>query len=73
MCLTAPVHVISVSGGLATVDAGGLRRTASTLAVPEIQPGDWALMNSGALVRVVEPRLAIELAAALRTATGDQP
>jgi hydrogenase expression/formation protein HypC len=73
MCLTAPVHVISVDGATAVVDAGGLRRTASTLVVPEIQPGDWALMNSGALVRIVEPSLAIELAAALRTATGDQP
>jgi hydrogenase expression/formation protein HypC len=71
MCLTAPVRVISLDGGLATVDAGGVRRTASTLVVPEVRPGDWALMTAGTLVRVLDPRFAAELEAAVRTATGE--
>ena len=71
MCLTAPVRVISIDGGVATVDAGGLRRSASTLVVPEVRPGDWALMTAGTLVRVLDPAVAAELAAAVRTATGD--
>jgi hydrogenase assembly chaperone HypC/HupF len=73
MCLTAPVHVISVAGGTATVDAGGLRRTASTLVVPEVRPGDWALMTAGTLVRVLDPRFAAELGAIVRAATGENP
>jgi hydrogenase expression/formation protein HypC len=71
MCLTAPVRVISIDGGVATVDAGGLRRSASTLVVPEVRPGDWALMTAGTLVRVLDPAVAAELAAAVRTATGE--
>jgi hydrogenase expression/formation protein HypC len=71
MCLTAPVRVISIDGGMATVETGGLRRSASTLVVPEVRPGDWALMTAGTLVRVLDPAVAAELAAAVRTATGD--
>lgn len=71
MCLTAPVHVVSVGNGRATVEAGGTRRTASTLAVPEVQPGDWALMSAGLLVRVLDPSMAAELVAAFRTAAGE--
>lgn len=70
MCLTAPVLVVDVSGAAATVEAGSLRRTVSILATPEVRPGDWALVSSGTLVRVLEPDLAAELEAALRTATG---
>jgi hydrogenase expression/formation protein HypC len=71
MCLTAPVRVISIDGGMATVETGGLRRSASTLVVPEVRPGDWALMTAGTLVRVLDPAVAAELAAAVRTATGE--
>jgi hydrogenase assembly chaperone HypC/HupF len=73
MCLTAPVRVIDVTGTTATVDAAGRRRTASTLAVPGIRPGDWALLSAGTLVRVIDPALAAEIADAFRTATGEQP
>lgn len=73
MCLTAPVRVISIDGGLATVEVGSLRRTASTLPVPDVSPGDWTLMSAGALVRVLDPGVAAELSDAFRTATGDAP
>lgn len=62
--------VVEIDGAIATVETGGLRRSASILATPEVRPGDWALMSSGTLVRVLEPDLAAELEAALRTATG---
>jgi hydrogenase assembly chaperone HypC/HupF len=73
MCLTAPVRVVSISADTATVEIGVLRREASIIALPEVRPGDWALMTSGMLIRVLEPDQALELAAALRTATGDAP
>jgi hydrogenase assembly chaperone HypC/HupF len=71
MCLTAPVRVVSVDGGVASVAVGGQRRTASTLPVPDVCPGDWALMTSGTLIRVLDPAVAAELADAFRIATGE--
>jgi hydrogenase assembly chaperone HypC/HupF len=71
MCLTAPVRVLRVDGDLATVDAAGRQLRASALPVPEVRPGDWALMAAGSLVRVLDPDLAAELAAAFHTAKGD--
>jgi hydrogenase assembly chaperone HypC/HupF len=70
MCLTAPVRVVSVAGGVATVEVGAVSRRASTLATPEVQPGDWALMTAGTLVKVLDPATASELAEAFRSATG---
>jgi hydrogenase expression/formation protein HypC len=71
MCLTLPVRVISVDDGVAVVEVDGLRRTASTLAVPEAGPGDWAILAAGLLLRVLDPAAAHEIAAALHLATDD--
>lgn len=70
MCLTAPVRVLEVGDGTATVIAAGTVRTVSTLAVPGVRPGDWALLSVGILVRVLDPAAADELAAVFRTASG---
>jgi hydrogenase assembly chaperone HypC/HupF len=73
MCLTAPVRVVAVDGTVATVDVGhGLHRQASTLAVAGVAAGDWALLSSGMLVRVLDPDIAAELSAAFATATRPQ-
>jgi hydrogenase assembly chaperone HypC/HupF len=69
MCLTLPARVISVDGAWAEVEIGELRRTASTLPVPEVRPGDWALLAAGSLVRILEPDIARQIAAAVRLAT----
>lgn len=72
MCLTAPVQVTAIApDGTATIVAGGIQRSASTLAVPEVRVGDWALLSAGLLVRILPPDVATELAAAFRTASGD--
>lgn len=70
MCLTAPVRVISVEGAVATVAVGGRRLRAGTLPVPDVRPGDWALLTAGTLVRILDPSAAAELAAAFHSATG---
>jgi hydrogenase expression/formation protein HypC len=71
MCLTVPVRVISVDGHSAVVDVGGQRRIASTLAVPEVREGDWAILAAGLLVRIVDPSAARQIMAALRLATDE--
>jgi hydrogenase assembly chaperone HypC/HupF len=68
MCLTMPARVISVDGAWADIDVDGTRRRASTLAVPEAQAGDWALVAAGTLVRLLDRELAHEIAAAARAA-----
>jgi hydrogenase expression/formation protein HypC len=71
MCLTLPVRVISVEGHTAVVDVGGQRRIASTLAIPEVRAGDWAIQAAGLLVRIVDPSAARQITAALRLATDE--
>jgi hydrogenase assembly chaperone HypC/HupF len=73
MCLTAPVRVISIDGAMAVVARGDQRRMASTLAVPEVRPGDWAILAAGMLVRVLDPRTAHQIMAAVEAATIDVP
>jgi hydrogenase assembly chaperone HypC/HupF len=73
MCLTEPVRVLTVDGALATVEANGKRRSVSTLAVPEVRAGDWAILAAGLLVRVLEPDAAARITAALHLATHDRP
>lgn len=71
MCLTLPVRVVSVDDGIAVVEAEGIRRTASTLAVPDVQVGDWAILAVGLLVRVLDPTAARQIAGALHLAKDD--
>lgn len=69
MCLTRPVRVIEVEGASAVVTVGGVERRASTLAVPEVQPGDWAILAAGILVRVLDAQTARQIMAAMDDAT----
>ena len=62
MCLTMPARVITVDGAWAEIEVDGIRRRASTLAVPDVRPGDWALVAAGTLVRLLDPELAQEIA-----------
>ena len=73
MCLTAPVRVVSVDGAMATVTLGGQERSASTLAVPEVRPGDWAILAAGMLVRVLDPEQAAALSEAYQAAFLSEP
>ena len=68
MCLTMPARVITVDGAWAEIDVDGVRRRASTLAVTDVRPGDWALVAAGTLVRLLDPQLAHEIADAVRSA-----
>jgi hydrogenase assembly chaperone HypC/HupF len=72
MCLTRPVRVMAVDGSSAVVLVGDVRRRASILAVPEVQPGDWAILTAGMLVRILDPETAEAMVAALDTATDRQ-
>jgi hydrogenase assembly chaperone HypC/HupF len=63
MCLTTPSRVIAVEPGVAVLDGPGEPRV-STLMEPSTRPGDWVLVASGAVVRILDPERAAQIAAA---------
>ncbi|HKZ91441.1 MAG TPA: HypC/HybG/HupF family hydrogenase formation chaperone [Candidatus Limnocylindrales bacterium] len=61
MCLMAPLRVVSVDGTLCEVQSGGRVDRASMMLEPDLQVGDWVLVNSGTVVRRLEPDQADEM------------
>ena len=71
MCLSAPLMIEHVDGMRATARAGDRSLVVSAVSVPDIRPGDWALVSGGAIVRRIDPDHAAEIVAALDTLKGD--
>lgn len=71
MCLMAPARIEHVDGDHATARVGQRTISVSTLAVPGIAPGAWALVAGGVIVRRIEPDRAAEIAAALDHMKGE--
>lgn len=71
MCIPFPGRVTAVDTEGATVSIDGAVRRASTLVVPDVRPGDWVLVASGAILRRLEPDDAREVVALLRAARGE--
>jgi hydrogenase assembly chaperone HypC/HupF len=67
MCLMAPARVVSIDGSTCQVELGGRIDPASMILEPDLQVGDWVLVNSGTVVRRLEPDQAEEMSAALAT------
>jgi hydrogenase assembly chaperone HypC/HupF len=73
MCLMLPARVVSITSSSAIVQIGSRRRRVSTLAVPEALVGDWGLVSAGSLVKIIDPSIAADIAAAFRVATQPDP
>jgi hydrogenase assembly chaperone HypC/HupF len=67
MCLMAPARVVSIDGSTCQVELGGRIDPASMILEPDLQVGDWVLVNSGTVVRRLEPDQAEEMSEALAT------
>jgi hydrogenase maturation factor len=55
MCRTTVGRVMEVEDGMAVVDLGDMRRTALSLMVPDLAPGDLVLVGLGAVLGRVAP------------------
>ncbi len=55
MCVAFPGHVVAVDESGATVDQEGRVRRASTLLIPDLQPGDWVFVAAGTVVQRLDP------------------
>jgi hydrogenase assembly chaperone HypC/HupF len=67
MCLMAPARVVSMDGSICQVELGGRLDPASMILEPDLQVGDWVLVNSGTVVRRLDPDQAEEMTQALAT------
>jgi hydrogenase expression/formation protein HypC len=50
MCVGLSAKVVSVSDGMAVIDASGARRTISAELVPELNPGDYVMVHAGTAI-----------------------
>ena len=65
MCLMAPLRVVSVDGTICEVESGGRIDRASMVLEPDLEVGDWVLVNSGTVVRRLDPDQAEEMSRAI--------
>jgi hydrogenase assembly chaperone HypC/HupF len=65
MCLMAPFQVVSVDGSTCEVESGDRIDRVSMVLEPDLQVGDWVLVNSGTVVRRLDPDQADEMSRAI--------
>lgn len=61
MCLMMPGQVVSVDGEICVVETAGRNDKASMMLEPDLKVGDWVLVNSGTVVRVLDEDQAAEM------------
>lgn len=61
MCLMMPGRVVAVDGQICQVETSGQVDKASMMLEPDLVVGDWVLVNSGTVVRVLDPDQAAEM------------
>ena len=64
MCLMMPGQVVSVDGQTCQVQTAGRTDRASMMLEPDLVVGDWVLVNSGTVVRVLDADQAAEMSQA---------
>ena len=64
MCLMAPLRVLSADGTICEVEGAGRVDRVSMMLEPDLQAGDWVLVNSGTVVRKLDPDQADEMSRA---------
>lgn len=64
MCLMMPGQVVSVDGETCEVTTAGQVDKASKMLEPDVGVGDWVLVNSGTVVRVLDEDQAAEMSQA---------
>lgn len=65
MCVAYPGQVLEIADDLALVETDRRKQRASLMLVPEVVVGDWVIVASGAVLRIVDPDEATEIRALL--------
>lgn len=62
MCVAIPYKVLEVSDNeRAQIEVGGIRQQVSLVLVPEVEAGDWVLVNLGSVVAKIDEDEAKEI------------
>lgn len=67
MCLALPAEVVDVDGETATVDLDGVRMPVSLAFLEHVSPGDFVVVHVGYALSKVDPDLAAEQLALLKS------
>lgn len=70
MCLMAPARVVAVDSTTCQVELAGRTDAASIMLEPDVQVGDWVLVNSGTVVRVLDEGQAADMSRAFSLVYG---
>lgn len=55
MCLAVPMRIVSIDGGKAAVEIGGVERTIGLALTPEARVGDYVIVHAGYAIAVLDP------------------
>lgn len=66
MCLAIPAKVTKIDGDMATIDIGGVTRSASLMLVTDVAVGDYIIVHAGFAIHRVDPKEAKESLRLLR-------
>ena len=68
MCLAVPLKILSVEGKQAVGEAGGLTQKLRVDVVPDIRPGDYAMVHAGFAIEKLTEQQALENLACIQEA-----
>ncbi|MBW2645145.1 MAG: HypC/HybG/HupF family hydrogenase formation chaperone [Deltaproteobacteria bacterium] len=66
MCLAIPAKVTKIDGDMATIDVGGVTRSASLMLLTDVAMGDYVIVHAGFAIHKVDPEEARESLKLLR-------
>ena len=66
----APGRVVAVEGDVCQVETGGRVDRVSSFLAPEVEVGDWVLVTSGTIVRLLDASQAEEMSGAFDVVFG---
>jgi hydrogenase expression/formation protein HypC len=66
MCLAIPAKVTKIEGDTATIEVGGVTRSASLMLVTDVVVGDYVIVHAGFAIHRVDPEEAQESLRLLR-------
>ncbi|MCK4487735.1 MAG: HypC/HybG/HupF family hydrogenase formation chaperone [Desulfobacterales bacterium] len=66
MCLAIPARVTKIEGNMATIEVGGVTRSASLMLVTDVVVGDYVIVHAGFAIHRVDPEEAQESLRLLR-------
>jgi len=69
MCLATPSKIVNIKDDMATIDVGGVQRSASLLLVDDPKVGDYVIVHAGFAINKINEQEALETLKLIREAS----